>query len=185
VAPNGRSGTDCFVKEHAIFLTDPISQSIYLLGNKNSSVKKGGLFPVRNYLRKLQLLLWTYADFKKRVSLPPQWQVQIPNPTVRSLSLSNKTVLSDSFLLTFRLTFLVRHSALVVPSYYRSHTDSYDKPKNQAEEHNLICELERWMTFHWMRWLYEFYCQQVSFQVQIHLGKLPIILDADDVVSSP
>jgi hypothetical protein len=130
------------------------------------------------------IAVWTCADLKKRVSLPPQVQVQTSNPTVRSLSPFNKTILPDSFLLTFRPTFLVRHPALAFPSYYRAHTDSRSGPKNQLEEHDLIRELTPWMTFHWMRWLYEFYGEQRGFQIQIHRRKLPIILDADDIISS-
>jgi hypothetical protein len=180
-------GKTCFVKEHAIFLTYSVSQSKYLFGYKdNSAIKKGASVPVRIYLRILQLFLWLYEHILTSKSESHvhhncrfKSRTQKADPYPRSTKPFSPTPSSLPF-----APFLVRDPALVFPCYYRAHTDSYGKPKNQVEEHDLIYELTPWMTFHWMRWLYQFYCQQLGFQVQIHPCKLPIILDADDIISS-
>jgi hypothetical protein len=127
----------------------------------------------------------TQFHFSKDMELSERWQVQSTSTggpieketdTTSQPSPNNKTVLPDSFLFTFHPTFLIRHPALVFPSYYRAHMDTYGHPTTKAEELALIAELEPWMTFHWQRTLYEFYSSGPS---------KPTILDADDVILSP
>lgn len=69
----------------------------------------------------------------------------------------NQTVLPDDFLLCFKPTFLIRHPALVFPSYYREHVNTFGKLQLEEEKRELESTLEPFMIFSHLRKLFEFY----------------------------
>ena len=172
-----------FVKEHAIFMGDPVAKAEYASRlYKGVSDQDNSLEPHHH-------------------ALPPHWTVQAPyGKQLKQLpSPLNKTVLPDEFLLTFRPTFLIRHPALAFPSYVRAVTGPHEKPTDKDEEALAIREQEIFMTFHWMRSLFDFYaqhsglCSQRARQSASGLSgesgtqevTWPIVLEADDVINSP
>lgn len=85
----------------------------------------------------------------------------------------NKTVLSDEFLKTFKPTFLIRHPALSLASMYRAaRSDVLGRPEKEPSlvERSSI----------WSRALFDFYETEHN-----NGGKRPLVLDADDVMTSP
>ncbi|KAL2206765.1 hypothetical protein CC79DRAFT_1385944 [Sarocladium strictum] len=85
----------------------------------------------------------------------------------------NKTCLSDEFLLTWRPTFLIRHPAMVITSMYRAAIHAGFK-RESNEPH--VSE----RTYFWTRSLYDFYASSSDTD-----SPFPIILDADDIMTSP
>lgn len=116
----------------------------------------------------------------------PPWTVQVPG-TYGSLSRSSldETVLPDELLKTWRPIFLIRHPALVFPSYYHTVIDL----QGQERAKTLEAELDMDMTLHWMRTLYDFYAQQPgtpgSGSESEPDTSFPLVLDADDVMTEP
>lgn len=88
-------------------------------------------------------------------------------------SIGNQTIFPDEFLKQWTPTFLIRHPALAFPSNYRSRRD-LDGPE-VAEKEWKLRELD--MTIKWSRNLYDWFLSQT--------GETPIILDADDIMTSP
>ncbi|KAF4967209.1 hypothetical protein FSARC_5188 [Fusarium sarcochroum] len=84
----------------------------------------------------------------------------------------NKTVLSDELLRTFKPTFLIRHPALSLPSMYRA-----ARSVALAREHKEPSLIERSSV--WVRTLFDFYQTQHN-----NGGELPLVLDADDMMTS-
>lgn len=158
-----KNGQIAFVKEHATFLTDPVAMTKFLSGEVDEEVVE------RNLEGERKAVGWKF-------------QYKIPSSlygTVPDIAGScNKTVLSDEFLLTFTPTFLIRHPALVFPSYYRAHINIYGVPKSEQEAREMEMEIDPFMSFHWLRKLYDFYSLSNS-------PSNPIILDADDIIASP
>lgn len=97
-------GKILFVKEHCCFLSDPVAESRFLLGNDN-----------------IQEAPWT-------VSLPEKYGKKATR------SEFNETVLPDAFLMTWLPTFLIRHPALVFPSRYRTVLDLSGREAGSTEE---------------------------------------------------
>ncbi|KAJ4130520.1 hypothetical protein NW754_009571 [Fusarium falciforme] len=85
----------------------------------------------------------------------------------------NKTVLSDEFLKTFKPTFLIRHPALSLASMYRAARS--DVLGRTDKEPSII---ERSST--WSRSLFDFYEAEHD-----NGGERPLVLDADDMMTSP
>ncbi|KAF4468121.1 hypothetical protein FALBO_4996 [Fusarium albosuccineum] len=86
---------------------------------------------------------------------------------------SNKTVLSDEFLKTFKPTFLIRHPALSFASMYRAaRSDALGRPHKEPSlvERSSI----------WARRLFDFYEAEHG-----QGGERPLVLDADDMMTSP
>ncbi|KAI8711189.1 hypothetical protein NCS52_01494600 [Fusarium sp. LHS14.1] len=85
----------------------------------------------------------------------------------------NKTVLSDEFLKTFKPTFLIRHPALSLASMYRAARSEVlgrpDKEPSPVERSSI-----------WNRALFDFYEAEHD-----NWGERPLVLDADDMMTSP
>lgn len=126
-----------FVKEHVIFLSSPLSQP-------RESVNEG------HRCR-------TNSNISNAISPAYQWKVYTGIQLRRTSCPLNQTVLPDEYLLKFRATFLIRHPALVFPSYYRAHIATFGKPYSETQKRELESTLEPFMTFSHMRRLYQFY----------------------------
>ncbi|KAM4057410.1 P-loop containing nucleoside triphosphate hydrolase [Hirsutella rhossiliensis] len=94
----------------------------------------------------------------------------------------NFTVLPDEFLQTWLPTFLIRHPALAFPSYYRTIV------KMRGNEGAAADDYASFMTsVQWSRQLHDLYLQWRD-KLPCSADKRdvwPIVLDADDVISSP
>ena len=135
-----------FVKEHADFMADPA---------------------------KLSQFAWSHHAVNESA-----WSIQVPSsygwqPAYSPL---NDTILPDSFLRKWHPIFLIRHPALVFPSYYRAIIDNEgrDVAAARKEPLNMV------MTMRWSRRLYELY-------TTLHPtdNPWPIIIDAEDIINSP
>lgn len=147
-----------FVKEHTIFMADPVCLTKYLYGD---------------------------------TELPEHWQVGSANRETGShKSTLNKTVLPDEFLLSFMPTFLVRHPALAFPSFIRPYTSIIGMFTEGEEALDLVVEVEPFMTFQWIRTMFQFFTENASSNSSNGSTKAahdhhPLVLDADDVLDSP
>lgn len=98
------------------------------------------------------------------------WTVKAFDSQTRSIG--NDTLLPDEFLKEWMPTFLIRHPALVVPSFVRARLDI----------EGLECTKKEWkfrnmqLTMKWSRNLYDWYCSQKTEE--------PIVLDADDIMTN-
>ncbi|KAM0549201.1 hypothetical protein ACHAPJ_009510 [Fusarium lateritium] len=88
-------------------------------------------------------------------------------------SVLNKTVLSDELLRTFKPTFLIRHPALTLASMYRAARS--DALNREHKEPSLVEQSSIWI-----RTLFDFYQAQHD-----NGGERPLVLDADDMMTSP
>ncbi|EEQ32130.1 hypothetical protein McanMca71_005480 [Microsporum canis] len=100
----------------------------------------------------------------------------------------NHTIFSDEFLLTWKPVFLIRHPALMFPSFYRCMDDFR---KMQKEEIGTTGSLEAgkpdlpiYMSFHNIRSMYDWYSEKLN---QVGSSSTtqpwPIVIDADDVIA--
>jgi hypothetical protein len=85
------------------------------------------------------------------------WKAHTMTSRYRIFSPLNQTVLPDDFLLCFKPTFLIRHPALVFPSYYRAHVNTFGKPQTEEDQRELESTLEPFTTFSHLWKLFEFY----------------------------
>ncbi|OCK87876.1 uncharacterized protein K441DRAFT_670004 [Cenococcum geophilum 1.58] len=83
----------------------------------------------------------------------------------------NNTLLPDEFLKSWRPTFVIRHPALVFPSYCRV-LDAADSSEDEMVREGALVN-----TYHWTRSLYD--CYKNAFAID------GIILDAEDIISKP
>ncbi|KAI1822021.1 hypothetical protein F4861DRAFT_421891 [Xylaria intraflava] len=98
-------------------------------------------------------------------------------PTYATQSKLNLTCLPDEYLKTWHPTFLIRHPAMLIPSLYRTaqtgiKTDGAGRPTTEP--------LEQEGTMTVVRTLYDFYVEYFG-----ESSEWPLILDADDVITSP
>ncbi|KAH8172526.1 hypothetical protein LIA77_06781 [Sarocladium implicatum] len=85
----------------------------------------------------------------------------------------NKTIFSDEWLMTWNPTFLIRHPALAITSLYRAmRHDIWGRKKLEPTV------IER--NYFWQRTLLEFYVNAYD-----ETDLFPIVIDADDMISSP
>ncbi|KAF7590778.1 hypothetical protein BBP40_002394 [Aspergillus hancockii] len=95
----------------------------------------------------------------------------------------NISVLPGRFLAGWFPVFLIRHPAVVFPSYYRTYVTHWARTPEVMER----CkgEIETAMTLRWSRCLYDWY-QALWEQAGRHKGlPAPIILEAEDIMSEP
>lgn len=143
-------GKIAFVKEHIHFMTEPVAQEKFLFGEN------------------------TTTQPPLTITLPPSYGVEgIRTP-------GNDTIFPDEFLRTWRPTLLIRHPALVFPSYYRA---CLDLPQFKSTD----SQFDLFMTFPWQRRLHDWYLSQ-SASLNLANDKdvsWPIVLDADDIIADP
>ncbi|KAB8074586.1 hypothetical protein BDV29DRAFT_190841 [Aspergillus leporis] len=95
----------------------------------------------------------------------------------------NISVLPDRFLAGWFPVFLIRHPAIVFPSYYRTYVTHWARSPEVLER----CkgEIKTAMTLRWSRYLYDWY-QAIWEQTGRHKNlPAPIVLDAEDIMSEP
>ncbi|KAJ1328219.1 hypothetical protein MN608_07555 [Microdochium nivale] len=153
------AGNPVFIKEHAMFVSNPAVESQFLHPQQ-----------------------------------PPQFRSPVlVTRGIASATRSelNITSMPDEFLHTWTPTFLIRHPALILPSYYRTCLDHIKMaaaaaavatpppasglPKKKGEPTDLE------MSMKWIRTLYEFYAEYFSQQGRT----APMVLDADDIMKCP
>lgn len=101
-----------------------------------------------------------------------------------TFSAQNMTVFPDEYLKTWQLAFVIRHPALMFPSFVRAmdglHRASVLSSEHVAGHVRLTC------TFRWTRMIYDWACENGTGGMDargFHTG--PILLDADDMISEP
>ncbi|TGO53810.1 hypothetical protein BCON_0117g00010 [Botryotinia convoluta] len=99
-----------------------------------------------------------------------EWTVKAYDNQTRSIG--NDTLLPDEFLKEWMPTFLIRHPALVMPSFLRARHDV--EGVEDAKKEWKFRKLQ--MTMKWSRDLYDWYCSQGTEE--------PIVLDADDIMTN-
>ena len=104
-----------FVKEHAYFMTEPVSLSIFSFDSED--VKQAP---------------WT-------VQVPDKYGSKVTRSSL------NHTLLPDEFLQTFFPTFLIRHPALMFPSHYRTIIDNSGVKAAHAEGERSEIMTLHWM----------------------------------------
>ncbi|KAK2734496.1 hypothetical protein FQN57_001660 [Myotisia sp. PD_48] len=106
----------------------------------------------------------------------------------------NETVFPDEFLLSWKPVFLIRHPALVFPSYYRCMDDIDHMMKKDADGkrtgslEDVKPDLKIGMSFHCTRALYDWYSQKLSkagTSSSVDTNTWPLVIDADDVIGEP
>ncbi|KIW68594.1 hypothetical protein PV04_04531 [Phialophora macrospora] len=177
VSKGAELGKVVFVKEHIQGLLHPLAQQRFIFGGDTA-------------LKPEDLRQW---DFSTTLG---------ENVTRSPL---NDTVLPDKSLESWKPVFLIRHPALAFPSQYRVFRvlkgDEDEDPSGGGERW-----LNLFLTLHWTRRLYEFYCAKYGNGGELdrvpntgdegegrvegdpspqRLLDLPVILDADDIITSP
>ncbi|PYH97345.1 hypothetical protein BO71DRAFT_468253 [Aspergillus ellipticus CBS 707.79] len=136
-----------FAKEHSFWFSNPMEFSQVVHGAEH------GPYDLSSF----------------RVNVPSRY-----GPT-QTFSSNNKTVFPDEYLRTWRMVFIIRHPALVFPSFFRAMDRISDT--ELFEPGTLPGTLAANMTLRWTRWLFE-WCQEQS-------GTAPMLLDAYDVIHRP
>lgn len=105
------------------------------------------------------------------------FHVNVPSTygTTRTFSTNNKTVLPDEYLRTWTMAFIIRHPAIVFPSFCRAMNKISDM--GVMDTKILPGTLLTNMTLHWTRSLFDWSLKQT--------GSTPLLLDAYDVVHNP
>ncbi|KAF7888778.1 hypothetical protein EAF00_009078 [Botryotinia globosa] len=98
------------------------------------------------------------------------WTVKAFDSQTRSIG--NDTLLPDEFLKEWMPTFLIRHPALVIPSFLRARHDVEGLEYSRKEWKSRKLQT----TMKWSRDLYDWYCSQGTEE--------PIVLDADDIMTN-
>ncbi|KAF7919359.1 uncharacterized protein EAE97_011691 [Botrytis byssoidea] len=98
------------------------------------------------------------------------WTVKAFDSQTRSIG--NDTLLPDEFLKGWMPTFLIRHPALVIPSFLRARHDveGLEYSRKEWKSRKLQTSMK------WSRDLYDWYCSQGTEE--------PIVLDADDIMTN-
>lgn len=115
-----------------------------------------------------------------------------PEGKTLTRSVLNETVFSDEYLLTWKPVFLIRHPALMFPSYYRCMDDisaMIKKGENPARREGSLedekPDLSISMSLHGPRALYDFYAANMHRSAHAGEKGWPVIIDADDVIGEP
>lgn len=137
-----------FAKEHASWLSSPAAFQKMMTGH-------------------------TDTDFAK------SFRVQIPEKygTTQTYSMSNETILSDQYLRSWQLAFIIRHPAVTWPSMYRALTKV--AAEGFMDEGGLDGALRTNMSLHWARKLYDWCIEQPDMPTP------PPVIDAHDLIHSP
>ncbi|KAL5355160.1 hypothetical protein BJX96DRAFT_2940 [Aspergillus floccosus] len=145
-----------FAKEHAFWIFDPTS--IHKLGATASGASEA-------------------ENGNKQHE--PLFRLQFPSSygACDTWSGSNETALPDEYLRTWRMVFIIRHPALMCPSFYRAVQKMIRL--GILQEHEVPALFATNMAFQWPRMLYDWtVAQEIA-------GSEPLILDANDVIHNP
>ncbi|KAJ5542922.1 hypothetical protein N7535_005344 [Penicillium sp. DV-2018c] len=114
----------------------------------------------------------TPDDLKEfRMSIPESY-----GPT-QTFSASNQTVLSDEYLRTWRIAFVIRHPALAWPSLYRAMQKLLKE--GYIDDDGIKGASIVNMTLSWTRKLFDWCIEQPDESVT------PLVIDANDVIHNP
>ncbi|KAE8355391.1 hypothetical protein BDV28DRAFT_45475 [Aspergillus coremiiformis] len=136
-----------FTKEHAFWLYNPMAFGRMMYGTNGA------------------------YDSRFHLQFP-----EIYGPS-QTYSPTNETIFSDEYLRTWRLAFLIRHPALVFPSFYRAMIKLMSANILQKDE--LRSVLEANMSLKWTRMLYDWGMENNDAKYT------PLLLDAHDVIHNP
>ncbi|KAA8649746.1 hypothetical protein EYZ11_001684 [Aspergillus tanneri] len=145
-----------FAKEHSPWLFDPLALKDILSLNENDN--HGGNGDVDD-------------AFPFRLQIPSTYTT---SPT---FSARNYTIFPDEYLRTFRMTFIIRHPALMFPSFHRAMSKML--PLGIITEQNFEGIAISNMTLRFSRMLYDWCLEQNDPEAR------PVILDAYDVIHHP
>lgn len=140
------------LKEHVLFVVDPTAR----IHSAGPSVDPELLFKTKG-------------------------SVESSTPHLENLPL-NVTVLPDEFLASWFPVFLIRHPAIIFPSYYRTYCTHWAKTESEREA--MKGEIQSAMSLRWVRSLYNWY---MALWEQLDSKDIPqpIILDAEDFMADP
>lgn len=107
------------------------------------------------------------------------FRLQVPSTytSTPTFSPSNYTILPDEYLRTFHMAFIVRHPALMFPSFYRAMRKMVEL--GVIEEENVGGVMAANMTLRFSRLLYDWALEQDDPDAR------PVILDAHEVIHKP
>ncbi|GIC93026.1 uncharacterized protein Aud_009505 [Aspergillus udagawae] len=144
-----------FAKEHAQWIADPAAINHYILKH--------------DYQASLRLGI----------------QVPTSKGAEECFSLNNFTIFPDTYLESWTVTFLIRHPALALPSFYRAAANL--EKEGFAGHHEIQPLMELHSTLKWTRLLYDWCCERGTQSISAEqLDKcFPILLDAQDVIHCP
>ncbi|PLB50168.1 hypothetical protein P170DRAFT_435357 [Aspergillus steynii IBT 23096] len=145
-----------FAKEHSPWFIDPIALQKILRLNDNTASEDGDA---------------AGADSPFRQQVPSTYT---SSPT---FSPSNYTILPDEYLRTFHMAFIVRHPALMFPSFYRAMCKMVKLGVITQEDIGGVMVAN--MTLRFSRLLYDWCLEQDDPDAR------PVILDAYEVIHKP
>ncbi|PWY77303.1 hypothetical protein BO94DRAFT_196481 [Aspergillus sclerotioniger CBS 115572] len=140
-------GNTMFAKEHAFWFFNPMASTQAIYGDDKGP--------------------YDFSSFR----------VQVPDAygSTRTFSPNNQTVFPDEYLRTWTMLFIIRHPAIVFPSFCRAMTKvSKIGVTNDAID---LGTLATNMTLRWTRILFDWCVEQT--------GSAPLLLDAHDVIHNP
>ena len=111
-------------------------------------------------------------------SVPPSWVIHMDEATDRH-SIRNPTFLPDDWLETFQPTFLIRHPALQIPSFYRVHLEGRG-PNDTASRKAYMRATYTLVAF---RQMYDFYAKH--FRAHAPSSPWPLVIDAAELTAYP
>ncbi|OOF93879.1 hypothetical protein ASPCADRAFT_150426 [Aspergillus carbonarius ITEM 5010] len=140
-------GKTLFAKEHAFWFFNPMAFTHAIYGDDKGP--------------------YDFSSFR----------VQIPNAygSTQTFSPNNQTVFPDEYLRTWTMLFIIRHPALVFPSFCRA-MNKVSKV-GFTDDATLPGTLATNMTLRWTRILFDWCLDQT--------GSAPLLLDAHDVIHNP
>ncbi|CAG7985760.1 unnamed protein product [Penicillium nalgiovense] len=108
-----------------------------------------------------------------------QFQVSMPERygSSQTFSANNKTIMSDEYLRTWRIAFIIRHPALAWPSMYRA-MQKMSKAGFLDEDGMRGASFTN-MSMEWTRKLFDWCLEQPDEPVT------PLVIDANDVIHNP
>lgn len=117
----------------------------------------------------------------------PSIDIQIPKSygPSKTFSSRNKTILSDEYLRTWKLGFIIRHPALAFASLYRAMLKLQEIGALKPESFHYAVDTN--MNLQWTRLLYD-WCEEqrdaASSEAERRFRE-PVLLDANDVIHNP
>lgn len=139
-----------FAKEHAFWILNPAAFDKLKRGTETSSPEH-------------------FESFRLR--MPDRYV------SSQTFSSSNETVLSDEYLRSWQLAFIIRHPALAWPSFYRAMLKI--SQAGFIDDDGVIGVSRTNMTLRWTRMLYDWCLEQPG------LPTVPLVIDAQEVIHDP
>ncbi|KAH8435339.1 uncharacterized protein LDX57_012968 [Aspergillus melleus] len=158
-----QEGKIFFAKEHSPWFIDPLALKSILHLDENTSTATEDA-PLSN-------------DDAAGAASPFRLQVPTTYTATPTFSPTNYTILPDEYLRTFHMAFIVRHPALMFPSFYRAMGKMVKL--GVITEENIAGVMAANMTLRFSRLLYDWCLEQDDPDAR------PVILDAHEVIHKP